>query len=102
MYINRKNKNPRRFPIFVDVFHIVVCIAIVVLAVLLFLNPEENEIFFPVIFFLAMLLNAVTAVVKWKTESARGGHMAPAIFFGIVTVLLFILTIVGAMSVWRF
>lgn len=101
MYINHKNKNPRRFSIFVDVFHIVVCIGIVVLAVLLFLNPEENKIFFPIVFFLAMLLNAVTAVAKWKTDSLRGGRVFSVIFFGIVAAALFILTIVSAMSVWR-
>lgn len=99
MYINRKSKNPRRFPIFVDIFHIIICIVIAVLTVLLFLNPEKYKIFFPVVFFLATLLNAVSAVVKWKTESARGGHLVSAIFFGIIAALLFVLTIVSAMSI---
>lgn len=102
MYINRKSKNPRRIPIFVDIVHIVICIVIAVLTVLLFLNPEKNQLLFPVVFFLATLLNAVNAVVKWKAENARGGHLVSAIFFGIVAVLLFILTIVSAMSVWNF
>lgn len=102
MYINRKNKNPRRFPIFVDIFHIIICIAIVILTVFLFLNPEKNQLLFPVVFFLATLLNAVNAVVKWKMENARGSHMVSAVFFGIVAVLLFILTIISVMSVWRF
>lgn len=102
MYINRKSKNPRRFPIFVDIVHIVICILIAVLTVMLFLNPEKNQILFPAVFFLATILNAVSAAVKWKAENARGGHLVSAIFFGIIAVLLFVLTIVSAMSVWRF
>lgn len=99
MYINRKSKNPRRFPIFVDIIHIIICIVIVVLTVLLFLNPEKNQILFPVVFFLATLLNALNAVVKWKAENTRGGHLVSTFFFGIVAALLFVLTIISAMSI---
>ena len=64
MYLQERGKNLRNASMMVDFAHIVVGILIVVLAVLSFLNPEDNMLMFPVIFFLAGILNLINGVYK--------------------------------------
>ncbi len=51
MYIQERGRSLRNASMIVDVFHIVVGILIVTLAVISFLNPEDHMFLFPVIFF---------------------------------------------------
>ena len=47
MYLNQKNKNPRSVQLLGDIVHILICICIVALAVLAFLDPAENSMVYP-------------------------------------------------------
>lgn len=49
-----------------DTLHIVIGAAVVVMAVISFINPEEYMFFFPVIFLLAAILNLVTGKYRYK------------------------------------
>ena len=48
-----RGRNGRSLEVFLDLLHIGVGIMIVILAVVSFLNPENNLVLFPVIFMLA-------------------------------------------------
>ncbi len=57
-----KRRNPRRSAFVVDIFHMVLGVVIVVLAVMAFLAPEEHPAFFPLIFFLSAILSIVSGI----------------------------------------
>lgn len=59
MYSQEKKKNPRNTAMMLDMLHIVVGVLVVACTVLAFVNPKETVFFFPVIFWLAALLNGV-------------------------------------------
>ena len=60
------SRSSRSMDFFLDFLHIAVGILIVILAVLSFLNPDNNLVLFPVIFMLAAILNLVNGWVKIK------------------------------------
>lgn len=101
MYGNRKTKSIRTSQLIVDVIHVVVCILIVALAVLAFLNPVENDLAYPVIFFLAAVLNGIEAAGKLKRDHNRKKQKAAGIAFALAAFALLLLTLLSAVSVWR-
>ena len=80
---NNKRRKVRSESMALDAMHIIIGIAVVVMSVISFLDPEEYMFLFPVIFFLAAVLNLATGKY-WLA-------------FG--TVLL-IFTCLSAMSIW--
>jgi len=52
MVIQEKKRNGRVSSFVLDTLHVIVGILIVILAVLAFLNPDENRILFPMIAFI--------------------------------------------------
>ena len=101
MYGNRKNRNPRSGQLLVDFVHIVICILIVVLAVLAFLDPEGHTMVYPVIFFLAAVLNGIEAAGRLRRDAKGKKRMAAGIAFSLVAVFLLALAVVSGASVWR-
>lgn len=85
-----------------DGLHIVVGILVVICAVLTFLNPDKNDFLFPVIFWLAALLNFVNG---WNQFQSGGGHNKKKIAAGAalwtVAVFLTVIGVLSAVSVWR-
>ena len=75
--IQEKKKSGRNLYFALDMLHIVVGILIVILAVLAFLNPEENRILFPVIFLLAAVLNFANGYDKFHRNRGRSKQRAP-------------------------
>ena len=55
-------RNPRRTSFAMDIFHLVLGVVIVILAVMAFLAPEEHHAFFPLIFFLSAILSIVSGI----------------------------------------
>lgn len=51
----QRGRNERRAGVFLDVAHLILGIAIVIFAVLSIINPEGNEMLFPLVFLLAAL-----------------------------------------------
>lgn len=101
MRSNHRNKNPRSGQLLVDVIHILICILIVILAVLAFLNPAEHTMVYPVIFFLAAVLNVIEAAGKLKRDNRGKKQLAAGVSFSFVAAVLLVLTAVSAVSVWR-
>lgn len=97
---NNRRRKVRGESAALDTLHIAVGILVVILAVISFLNPEENMIFFPVIFFLAAVLNLVTGnyrMARRKRENKPKLSAALQMVFGI---FLAALAVVSAVSIW--
>lgn len=60
--MTENRRNPRRTSFAMDVFHLVLGVVIVILAVMAFLAPEEHHAFFPLIFFLSAILSIVSGI----------------------------------------
>ena len=101
MYLSHKSKNPRSLQMLGDVVHILICVAIVVLAVLAFLDPSGNSFVYPVIFCLAAVLNGVEAAGKLRRVGKKKNQKAAGIIFGVAAVALLVLTGISALSVSR-
>ncbi|MDK2968585.1 MULTISPECIES: DUF6637 family protein [Lacrimispora] len=100
MYLQERGKNLRNASMMVDFAHIVVGILIVVLAVLSFLNPEDNMLMFPVIFFLAGILNLINGVYKIRLSGREKRKKAAGVASVTAGGLLFALTVISAVSIW--
>lgn len=66
MHSQEKKKNPRNTAMMLDMLHIVVGVLVVACTVLAFVNPERNSFLFPVIFWLAALLNGVNGWSRFQ------------------------------------
>ena len=64
----QRGRSERHSGVFLDMVHLILGIAIVILAVLSFINPEGNHMLFPLVFLLAALLNAVNGIFELKTR----------------------------------
>lgn len=99
MYIER-GRNLRNASMMVDLIHIVLGIVIVVLAVISFLNPEENMLLFPIIFLLAAVLNLINGVFKIRLAGREKKKKVPGIVILLFAFLLLFLAVVSAVSIW--
>lgn len=97
---NEKKRKVRGTTMALDTLHIVIGIAIVLMAVVSFVNPEEYMIFFPVIFLLAAVLNLITGNHKWKRSKRNQRQKISAVGQMIFGSLLMILAVVSAISIW--
>ena len=98
---NGRSRTSRRMGFFLDVLHIGIGSIIVILAVISFLNAENNLVLFPVIFMLAAVLNLVNGWVKIRQsgrDKKRIAGGAGLLFFGIALALL---SGISAFSIWR-
>ena len=71
--VQRKRKSPRNTTLILDWLHIITGILVVAMAVTAFINPEDNMILFPVIFFLAVGVIIGTAIGALPGLSATMG-----------------------------
>lgn len=95
-----KSRKVRSESMALDTMHIVIGIAVVVLAVISFINPDDHMILFPVIFLLAAVLNLVTGnfhLGRSKRDNRKKMSAALQMVFGI---LLLVLAAVSAISIW--
>lgn len=101
MAMQEKKRNARSAALILDLMHIIIGILVVICAALAFLNPEKNQILFPVIFCLAALLNGLNG----RYRLLSGGRSKKAIAAGvaqcIVGVFLLVIGIVSAISIWK-
>ena len=100
MEMNRRMKNPHRANTTIDLLHIVICVAIIVLAVLGFLKPAENMKLFCVIFALASVLNFINGVPRLKRVRGQQGRFFSGLFLCAVAVVLLVLAVVSAIAFW--
>lgn len=99
--IQEKKKNPRNAAMMLDIMHIVIGILVVVCAVLAFLDPENNQFLFPVIFWLAALLNGVNGWHRLKEGGRDKKKKAGAVALCVIAGGLFLVGVMSAVSIWR-
>ena len=92
-------KNPRDMIFAMDMLHLIIGILVVILAVMAFLSPEEHMLFFPVIFFLASILNFVSGIHSIKMSGRDNKRRLGGWIYCILGLLLFIITIISAISI---
>ena len=83
-----------------DVIHIVIGIAVVIMASISFINPEEYRFFFPVIFFLAAILNLASGKYRMGHSKRNQQKKISAVLQMGFGCLLIALAIVSAISIW--
>ncbi len=99
--IHEKKKNPRNSALYLDVFHIVTGILIVLCAVLAFLDPDSNSFLFPVIFCLAALLNGVSGRQQLIECGRDRKKKAGAVCRLSAAACLLLIGVISAVSIWR-
>lgn len=95
-----KRRKARGTTMALDTMHIVIGILVVLMAVVSFVNPEEYMFFFPVIFLLAAILNLTTGryqLGRSKRNQKKKAAAAVQIAFGVILVIL---AVVSAVSIW--
>ncbi len=101
MAIQDKRHNPRGEAMMLDLLHIVVGILAVICEVLAFLNPEKYQILFPVIFWMAGLLNGVNGWYKIKNSGRDKKRKMGGIFLCFVALVLVLIGIASAVTIRR-
>lgn len=101
MFAQEKKRNPRNDAMMLDLLHIVVGILVVVCAVLAFVNPEKNQILFPVIFGLAALLNGVNGYHRLAESGRDKKKKIGAAALCVIAGLLLAVGIISGVSIWR-
>jgi len=101
MIIQERRRNSRNAAMMLDLLHIAVGILVVICAVLVFINPEKNQVLFPVIFFLAALLNGVNGWYRLGDNKYGRKRKTSGIGQCLLSVALAAVGVVSAMSVWR-
>lgn len=96
----QKGRNERHSGVFLDVAHLILGSAIVISAVLSFMNPEGNMMLFPLVFLLAALLNAISGVFELKTCGRDKKRFRIGVFQAGIGALLGLLGILSAISLW--
>ncbi len=101
MAMQEKKRNPRNAALILDLLHIVSGILVAICAILAFLDPEGNSILFPVIFWLAALLNGIVGGFRLKMSGHDKKKQAGGAVQCLLAVILTILGVLSAISIWR-
>ncbi|MDO4438416.1 MAG: hypothetical protein Q4B86_03090 [Eubacteriales bacterium] len=96
----RNGYSPRKFGTILDVSHIVIGIAVVIMAFFAFVSPDRYMIFFPVIFFLSSVLNIMTGWFYIKMYPRVKKKKTLGTFYIIVGLIILVLCIISAISIW--
>lgn len=97
---NEKRRKVKGTTMALDTMHIVVGIAIVIMAAVSFINPEEYMFFFPIIFFLAAGLNLTAGRYKWKRSKRNQKQKISAVCQMSFGGILLALAVISAISIW--
>ncbi|MDO5411656.1 MAG: hypothetical protein Q4F21_14635 [Lachnospiraceae bacterium] len=98
--MNKKRNSMRMINMVVDFIHIGICIAIIALAVVVFFRPMQNTECYPVIFFLAAVLNFTSAYARMNRFRLNRNHSASGIAVLVLGILFFILAVISGVSIW--
>ena len=97
---NDRRRKVRGTSMALDTMHIIIGIAIVIMATISFINPEEYMVFFPVIFLLAAVLNLATGRYKFKRSKRDQRKKAAAVVQMVFASALAALAVISAISIW--
>ena len=101
MYSQPGKKMSRNSSFILDLVHIVIGLAIVVLAVISFLNTNGHLTLFPVIFILASILNYVNGYFRISQSGRNKKKKLSGILLVILGAALTALAVISAVSLWR-
>ncbi len=101
MYGRGKRKSPRNTTLILDWLHIITGVLVVIMAVVAFVDPEDNMVLFPIIFFLAAVLNMVNGVYRYRQSGRNKKKKVLALGLILIAVFLLIVTIISGISIWR-
>ncbi len=96
-----KKRNPRNSVLMMDWIHIGIGLLVVILAILAFLNPEDNRFLFPVIFLLAAALNMINGIYRFRLSGREKKKKLAAVMQLLLAVVLMAVTVVSAITIWR-
>ncbi len=92
--------SPRKAGALIDIIHIVLGIAVIVMAVLAIFDPENRKFLFPFIFLFASVINFATAWFYMRMfQRDRGKHISAWVYL-ITGFLIFVVFIISAVSLW--
>lgn len=100
-YRQSRRNSPRNTSMILDWVHIIIGVLVVIMAVVAFINPENNMILFPVIFFLAAVLNLVNGIYRYQQSGRNKRKKVLALGLLLIAVFLLIVMIISAISIWR-
>lgn len=100
-YRQARRNSPRNTSLILDWVHIITGALVVITAVAAFVDPEDNMILFPVIFFLASALNMVNGVYRYQQSGRDKRKKASAMGLIVIAVFLLVVMVVSAFSIWR-
>ena len=100
-YRQARRNSPRNTSLILDWVHIITGALVVIMAVAAFVDPEDNMILFPVIFFLAAVLNMVNGVYRYQQSGRDKRKKASAMGLMGIAVFLRVVMAISAFSIWR-
>lgn len=92
--------SPRKAGTFIDLVHIILGTATIVMAVLAVTDPEKYRILFPVVFFTASVINFVSAWFNLKMFPRMKKKRAAAVAYLLTGFLILLLFVLSAVSIW--
>lgn len=98
--MNKKKNSMRMINMIVDFIHIGICIAIIILAVIVFLRPMHSTECYPIIFFLAAVLNFASAYARMNQFRPGKSRPASGIAALVLGVCFLILAVISGISIW--
>ncbi len=101
MYGQGRRKSPRNVTLILDWVHIVIGVLVVVMAVIAFIDPENNMIMFPMIFFLTAVLNIVNGIYRYRQSGRNRKKKFLALGLLAVAAFLLVMTVISGFSIWR-
>ena len=96
----KRSYSPRKLGTMLDTAHIVIGLAVVVMAFFAVLEPMKYMFLFPVIFFLASVLTLITSWFMFTAYKRNSRKKIAGIIYLIVGLLLLALFVVSAVSIW--
>ena len=100
----RKRRNPHMTAVAMDASHVLLCIGIVVLAVVIFLNPQQFQYLFPLVFGLAAVmqfLHGVPKIIAYRqSHGVEKGRLAGGILLCGLGVILIVVAVVSGVTIW--
>lgn len=97
----KKRSNTHMVNMIIDFIHVGICLAVIVLAVLVFLGPTQHVQCYPVIFFLAAALNFTSGYARNQRVRVTKSKSMAGIASVIIGILFLILAAVSALTVLR-
>ncbi|MDO5775787.1 MAG: hypothetical protein Q4P22_04110 [Eubacteriales bacterium] len=96
----RGSYSPRKLGTIIDMAHIIIGILIMVMACFAILRPARYMFLFPLIFFLASLLSFFNSWFLFAAYKRNSKKKAAGVIYACLGLLLFILTVISAISIW--